>query len=231
MRANRPPKLDEALFENLFCVRKPEETIEVISRGLSSFLTNATRLLGDVEVLVRAERYATAAFLLATAHEEMAKTYIMLDACRLDFSRHTNVLKALCRAFYDHVIKHAYARVACFSGFADMGHVRVFWDAEVTRWWPSTHPESGEPDMPHDTYFAREMPLYVDFIEYDGAWSVPDSTMGRMKFDGTLRALGAPGAKDALDRLARTAALARLSHGSGRRAAIVRPEVPMALHS
>lgn len=27
--------------------------------------------------------------------------------------------------------------------------------------------------MPHDTYFSREMPLYVDYIEYDQKWSIP----------------------------------------------------------
>ena len=34
--------------------------------------------------------------------------------------------------------------------------------------------ESGEPDMPHDTYFIREMPLYVDFNDYGEDWYDPE---------------------------------------------------------
>jgi hypothetical protein len=39
--------------------------------------------------------------------------------------------------------------------------------------------------MPHDTYFTREANLYVDYIEYDQAWSVPEPNRRGISFDQT----------------------------------------------
>jgi AbiV family abortive infection protein len=110
MKANKkfPPKSGLKLYENLFMGMKYEDTIKRISDGLLSINSNASRLIEDVELLVNSNRYSSASFLLATANEEMAKSYILLDMCRLDFTRHENTLKNLCRAFYDHVMKSAY---------------------------------------------------------------------------------------------------------------------------
>lgn len=173
---NRPqsPKPGSQLYESLFVGLDHEQTLVRISEGIKAAITNAGRLLGDVEVLIKSERHASARFLLTTADEEMAKPYILLDMCRLDFSKHENALRNLCRAFYDHVAKHAYNKIIRFVGpLNDMKRVKELWMLDTTRWWEAGY-ESEEPDMPHETYFERELPLYVDFIEYDGKWHVPD---------------------------------------------------------
>jgi AbiV family abortive infection protein len=133
-------------------------------------------LLEDAVILEKAGRFASAQFLITTADEEMAKSYILLDACRLDFSRHISVLRILCRSFYDHVSKYAYMRlvIAGSERFRDMEEVKRLWEIETTEWWPSKDYESGEPDMPHQTYFIREMPLYVDFVDYNQKWYEPE---------------------------------------------------------
>jgi len=182
-----PPEPGKLLFENLFTGRDGDSIFALLSDGLTAVLNNTMRLMEDVELLIDSERYASAFFLLTTAREEMAKSYILLDACRLDFSRHKSVLRKLCQAFYNHIPKHAYIQIVQFLSFRletlisateDMGRVKILWDAEVTRWWPASY-ESGEPGMPHDTYFAREMPLYVDFIDYDQQWFTPDHDTGK----------------------------------------------------
>lgn len=188
----RSPDSAKQLYENLFARRECDETLQLLSEGLVAIVKNADRLIQDVIVLLDAERYASASFLLATADEEMAKSYILLDACRLDFSCHQSVLRCLCRAFYSHIAKHAYNEVARFSGFHNMAHVKELWDIGVTRWWPAGSYDSGEPDMPHETYFAREMPLYVDFIDYDQQWFTPQADTRRYAFEQTL----APGDDD-----------------------------------
>jgi hypothetical protein len=83
-----------------------------------------------------------------------------------------------------------------------MAHVKEVWDMETTKWWPSGDYESGEPDMPHETYFVREMPLYVDFIDYDQAWSMPENSTTSYIFD--MWGNGFPDAEKALERLQRT---------------------------
>ena len=65
--------------------------------------------------------------------------------------------------------------------YRDMDRVREFWVAETTKYWPSPH-ESGEPNFPHDTFFHRELPLYVDFIEYDQEWHIPDDAYDQYRF-------------------------------------------------
>ena len=170
----QPPKPGLKLFENLFLGLEYEAILKRISDGIQAVISNSDRLLEDVELLLQRKRFASASFLLATADEEMAKAYILLDMCRLDFYKHENTLKHLCRSFYEHVAKFAYNEIVRFSlDFRDMEHVKEMWMAEITRWWPSGY-ESGEPDFPHDTYFLRELPLYVDFIDFDQQWHVPD---------------------------------------------------------
>lgn len=199
----QPPQRARLLFENLFVRREYEATVEVLSEGLLAVLTNAKRLIKDVELFVDAERYASAAILLAAADEEMAKSYILLDATRLDFSRHESVLNRLCLAFYSHVAKYAYNQIIRFPDFADMYHVKEMWDIHVTRWWPSDF-ESGEPDMPHATYFERELPLYVDFIDYDQGWFIPQKDTRRFIFEEMFGSDALSESKKALGRLSST---------------------------
>lgn len=171
------------MYKNLFTELDHSGTLSRISDGITATITNANRLLEDVEILVKSNKYASAGFLLATADEEMAKVYILLDMCRLDFGRHENYLKKLCRGFYNHVVKYAYRTIIePIRSYHDMKHVREFWLAETTRYWPSGF-ESGEPDFPHDTVFHRELPLYVDFIDYDQVWHIPDNTFNSYRFE------------------------------------------------
>jgi len=58
-----------------------------------------------------------------------------------------------------------------------MKEVQEMWGNNVKKWWPSD-PESGEPDMPHDTKYLREMPLYVDYSDWDGCWYNPQRKKG-----------------------------------------------------
>jgi AbiV family abortive infection protein len=191
------PEPSKQLFESVFEGFKPESVLRTISQGLIAFLENATRLTEDMLILMKAERFSTAKFLLTTTNEEMAKTYILLDACRLDFSRHASTLQRLCRAFYDHVSKYAYNEIInSHTHIRNMEQVKIFWESETTKWWPSSDPESGEPDMPHETYFSREMPLYVDFIEYDQKWHKPENaitgatlSLEKMRFKDTQEGL------------------------------------------
>ncbi len=179
----QPIKPGIKLYENIFSGSNQQSIFREISNGIKAIIANSHRLHEDIELLINSERYASGGFLLATADEEMAKVFILLDMCRVDFKRHENILKNLCRAFYDHVSKHAYNNViGFFRPFRDMKHVKDLWVAEITRLWPSDY-ESGEPDFPHYTYFIRELPLYVDFIEYDQQWHIPDHYSSKYRFD------------------------------------------------
>ena len=39
--------------------------------------------------------------------------------------------------------------------------------------------------MPHNTYFNRELNLYVDYIDYDQEWWIPSSDSKRILFEWT----------------------------------------------
>jgi|GEM_PF-3224793 len=180
------PQARSELYKNIFKNRDDTEIVQLISDGLLAIKNNVVRLMNDVHLLIDADRYASARFLSATADEEMAKSYILLDMCRLDFRKYESVLRCLCRAFYDHVIKHAYTEIHRLDGIHDLAQAREIWEVEITKWWPNYDPESGEPDMPHDTYFSREMPLYVDYIGYDQKWAIPSDKTESLHFTKTI---------------------------------------------
>jgi AbiV family abortive infection protein len=172
---DKAPNPGDLLFKNLFGDRLIDNSLALIAEGVTASRLNAERLLSDVKFLYQAQRLSSARFLLTTAKEELAKSYILLDMCRLDFETHDSVLRRLCRAFYNHISKHAYLKVLDFPRIHTSADAKNAWDIEVQRWWPST-PESGEPNMPHDTYFDREFPLYIDFGDYDRRWLIPNDT-------------------------------------------------------
>jgi AbiV family abortive infection protein len=181
MRIDCGPKRADQLFNNLFGDRSPPDSFEVVAAGISASWRNAKRLLDDATCLAEAGRLSSARFLITTAREELAKSYILVDACRLDFSKHRSVLGKLCQAFYGHVAKHAYLEVLEVDGplVDSMVKARGLWDVAVKRWWPSGDPEYGEPDMPHATHFDREVTLYIDFGDYERRWLIPvDSDQG-----------------------------------------------------
>jgi AbiV family abortive infection protein len=197
------PDPGKRLFETLFLNRRPEIILRVISKGLIAFFRNATRLIQDAKILINAERFATSRFLITTADEEIAKSYILLDACRLDLERHTSTFQSLCHSFYDHIAKYAYNQIANrMPSLHDMADLKEIWDAETTKWWPSAHHEDGEPDMPHDTYFIRELPLYVDFNDYSEEWYDPEKeAASRYRL---VDKYNFPNTEKALERLQRT---------------------------
>ena len=172
-KRNKAPNPADVLFNNLFSQCPPDESFKLVAEGLSASHHNAERLLCDVQFLVEAGRLSSARFLLTTAREEIAKSYILADMCRLDLEKHHSVLRRLCRAFYDHISKHAYLEVLQIPNINSMCKAKTLWESEVKRWWPAGPPEDGEPDMPHDTYFDRELPLYIDYGNYDHCWLVP----------------------------------------------------------
>lgn len=180
-KGDQPVRPSELLYKNLFEGRNADQTYELLSEGISACCQNAERLLADAEYLTQADRLCSARFLITTAREELAKPYILLDACLLNFEKHECVHRALCRAFYNHIYKHAYVEIQKFSSLNSMMEVMQLWEIEVRRWWPS-EVESGEPDMPHDTYFDRELPLYVDFDDYSRRWLVPSTDSQRAYF-------------------------------------------------
>lgn len=170
-RIKRPSQSD-MLYKALFEERTEESVLNIISSGILALCTNARRLFEDAKILTSAERFTAAQFLLATADEEAAKVYILLDMGCLDFSKHPGELKKLCRAFYSHLSKHAYIEVTRFGKFWNMEHLKEVLDMERKEYWLGNY-ESGEPDMPADALMLREGSLYVDFSSYDDAWSTP----------------------------------------------------------
>ena len=168
---NKKPKPWDQLYENLFIRCSNDRTFKLLSEWITKILSNADRLLKDAIILKDAERYDSACFLRYTASEEMAKSHILIDACRVDFLRHRNVLKSLCKAFYSHIAKYAYKTILSLPALSNMKNVEELWDNVTTHWWSSNDIESGEPDMPNETYFLREYPLYIDY--YDQEWHNP----------------------------------------------------------
>jgi len=186
MNINNPPSRSGTLYENLFEGRARFGIIEIISAGINAICANQNRLMADVNLLAKSKRFSSAHFLLTTAKEEMAKVSILLDICRLNFSKYESTLRCLCKAFYDHISKHAYFQMCSFWPIHDMQHAKEIWESETTKWFPQSDPSSGVPDMPHETYFDRELPLYVDYIEYDQKWWIPDNREESILFENIL---------------------------------------------
>ena len=121
------------LFKNLFRKNLGDESFELIAAGLTASRHNAERLLSDVRYLVEAGRLCSARFLLTTAREEIAKSYIFADTCRVDLEKHSSVLRGLCRAFYDHISKHAYLEVLDFPNIHSMSDAKAIWEITTVR--------------------------------------------------------------------------------------------------
>lgn len=166
------------LYENIFQNRDDIEIISIISDGCKIIYNNANRLIRDAKLLLNDNSYVSATFLGTTAREEMAKSHILIDACRLDF-KHESTLRRLCKSFYNHIDKYAYYTVLNLRALYKMEHVLEAWKVNTKKYWFSEI-ESGEPDMPHEVNFLREMPLYVDYIKFDGDWFDPSAKRGKL---------------------------------------------------
>ena len=177
------PEPSKRFYREIFEGKSPQSITTTVADGIQAVIGNVERILNDLDCLLAAGRIASASFFLATAEEEFAKTFILIDACRLNPMKHEQALRGLSRAFYSHIQKHAYNTVRRSPFDDSMAKAWNFWCMEVKRWWPeSSDTEDGIPAMPHDTYFNREMPLYVDW-EYDSKkWSRPDNNTNAWRF-------------------------------------------------
>jgi AbiV family abortive infection protein len=180
---NKAPNPSDLLFENLFIRRNRNSTLDVISKGLNCVAENAESLLHEAKILADSEKKARASFLVTTANEEIAKAYILLDICRLDFEKQQTILRRLCKAFYNHIAKYAYYKTIWRSTSAPIPWPRIvdFFKNDLKEWRPSESMD--EPDMPHDVYFDRESNLYVDFSDYAQTWVKPIPENPRQEFD------------------------------------------------
>ena len=193
------------LYEWLIGPGDAAEALAKLSAGIHRIIENAESLLQDATLLADARRYERADFLSATAREEMAKVYVLIDMCRLDFAKHHAELKRLCHVFYDHVRKHAYFELIAKSwpGIQSMSEVKQAFKVETQKWWP-TDPQDGEPSMRHDIYFSRELNLYVDFDDYARTWVTPNSPAKAIQFETEFLSTPISDAMKALDKLKRT---------------------------
>jgi AbiV family abortive infection protein len=163
------------LFEALFLNRQRDQSIELMANGITELVQNAGRLYEDAIILIENSRWTGAKIFLTTADEEMAKVYILIDCCRLDFTRHHSVLKKLIDAFYDHTIKHAYINVIRNTESDNIQKILEEWRYGIEYF---EEPVDGEGDPPisyHATHFTREIPLYIDFEFSDQSWTKPAS--------------------------------------------------------
>lgn len=180
------PKRPTELFQCLFA-GNADVAFKLLSEGIIAMLDNAEGLIEDATLLADAQRYDRADFLAATATEEMGKAYILLDMCRVDLARHQHILRHLCSSFYSHVLKHVYFDLSAndYAGIWELPQVQHYFRIQAKEWWPGDL-ESGEPDMPHDTFFLRDANLYVDINTYDGEWSGPSKASRALKFEDAV---------------------------------------------
>jgi AbiV family abortive infection protein len=164
---------------------QPPQSIELICSGIKTILDHVLSLLGDADLLFDHERYAIARFLVATADEELGKLHILIDAARLGTS-HENTAIQLSLAFYNHVAKYAYSEVWRARKDLERGSflgVEQRMDAHLAKQWPGSS-DGSEPDFPHETYFHRQMKLYVDYQDH-GGWIAPRGY--RDEFESSFR--------------------------------------------
>lgn len=183
VRNETKPKDADILFS--FLIEYNNSSIfQKVSNGIGGIADNVERLVGDSALLVEAERYCSGKFLNATAQEELGKLFILLDICRLESKDREKYLKQLCKSFYSHLSKHVYFALRKYKAkiFDNGAAVKEAFCRESRLWWPSEC-ESGEPDMPHDTYFLRQANLYVDISNHAKNWIVPDNTLYGLKFE------------------------------------------------
>jgi AbiV family abortive infection protein len=112
---------------------------------------------------------------MATAMEEMGKALILFDFVRITWDR-KDWINGLCRAFYNHIKKAAYAKIIYWPGSGALADALVLFKLELIEYWPNRDPESGEPDEYANAIVNREWGLYVDWVDFDGSWFSPESS-------------------------------------------------------
>jgi AbiV family abortive infection protein len=182
MEGRRPRQSEELL--DVLKVAIDEGTIwPLISEGICACVENAASLRKDFLVLVENRRFPAAQFMYVTCMEEVGKAAILFDVARTSLA--AMFLPRLCRAFYNHAAKFAYARVLVSPGRGDLAAALEKYRIETIEYWHNPNPEDGEPDSLADGLYERESALYVDHVGYGRGWFRPttSSIMPRLRAD------------------------------------------------
>jgi AbiV family abortive infection protein len=148
---------------------------EFLSDGIKACLENADSLAKEFSCLASNGFNARAQFVMATAMEELGKALILFDLVRIPWDK-KEWITALCKAFYNHLNKAAYAKTVFFPGSGAIADALVLYKLDLIAYWPNNDPESGEPDEHASGLIDREWGLYVDWVEFDGKWFQPNSS-------------------------------------------------------
>lgn len=148
---------------------------EFLSNGILACLENIASLTDEFSFLASHGSNARAQFVMATAMEEVGKALILFDLVRIPWDNKDRVA-GLCRAFYNHLRKAAYARTIYWPGNGSLEAALELFKLELIEYWPNRDPESGEPDEYAAALVNREWGLYVDWNSYDGRWLIPQES-------------------------------------------------------
>ena len=172
------PERNKQLYEAIFENNSDEAIIEILSDGIKACYESAKRLRDDARKLIETKSFSTAGFLIATADEEIAKIYILMDMARLKFSKHESILRRLCKAFYDHLDKHIYFQIGLesWSNIAEIiERIKIERSNdyyEIDDYDFDTHEVLGPP-IPNQAVTRREWRLYVDYSKIAKIWTKP----------------------------------------------------------
>lgn len=175
----------ELLHDNLIVNKSEDEVLSSIAEGCGLILRNARRLVGDTNCLIAQSRFASASMLSVTVEEEIAKVLLLIDLSRLDFEKHQNIAKELCRAFCNHTDKAArFALFKNWSSIGSMGQAKTHTECYKIEWFPADE-DTGQPDLASDHAYRRDHSLYADMDWTNGQWCMPDDNWSSSFFEST----------------------------------------------
>jgi AbiV family abortive infection protein len=112
--ANRP-KPWIALEAAFYRAVENGRAYEFIASGIEICLENAVSLAAEFACLVSNDFNARVQFVMATAMEEIGKALILFDFARIPRAK-KDWITGLCKAFYSHLKKGAYAKIIYWPG-------------------------------------------------------------------------------------------------------------------
>ncbi len=179
----RRPAPADLLYDNLIVNKTEDEVLSSAAKGCEVILKNARRLVGDVDCLIAESRFSSASMLSATVEEEIAKVLLLIDLSRLDFERHRNIAKELCKAFCNHTDKAArFALFKDWSSIGSMSEAKSHTEHYKIEWFPADE-DTGQPDLASDHAYRRDHSLYADIDWTNGQWSLPDDKWSSSFFE------------------------------------------------
>src|ERR1700674_4245766 len=111
-RKPKPWPLLESAFHR---ARQNGCAYDFLANGIQACLENAASLAKEFSCLAAHGFNARAQFVMATAMEEMGKALILFDFVRISWDQ-KDWISALCKAFYNHIKKAAYAKIVYWPG-------------------------------------------------------------------------------------------------------------------